>query len=77
MGEYRSKFKLIQYTKHVIKDGESKGKASNVSWCVEHMKEEFIALSIDPKTVLITVMDSDSWAPELYFSEIESYVRAH
>lgn len=31
--QFKSKFKLIGYTVHHIREYEQRGKASNVSWC--------------------------------------------
>jgi predicted nucleic acid-binding Zn ribbon protein len=35
--EYKSSFKQMGYTIHDIRQYEQKGKASNVSWCVENL----------------------------------------
>ena len=35
---YKDKFKLIDYTRHEVREHEQKGKASNVSWCAEHLE---------------------------------------
>ncbi len=35
--KYKSKFRFINFSMHHIRQYEQKGKASNVSWCVEHL----------------------------------------
>jgi len=37
INKYRNNFRLIGYTLHHIREFEQKGKASNVSWCAEHI----------------------------------------
>lgn len=34
---FRGKFRVMDFTRHEIRQYEQKGKASNVSWCVEHL----------------------------------------
>jgi hypothetical protein len=34
--EHKGKFRHLSYTIHYLAAGEAKGKASNVSYCVEH-----------------------------------------
>jgi hypothetical protein len=33
INKHKSQFRLMDYTRHVVKQYEQKGKASNVSWC--------------------------------------------
>jgi hypothetical protein len=32
---------------------------------------------VDPENVFITVIDADSWAPNIYFDEVESHILAN
>jgi hypothetical protein len=34
---FDKKFKAIDFTQHKVQPNEQKGKASNVSWCAEHL----------------------------------------
>ena len=34
---FKDKFKVVEYTRHEVREHEQKGKASNVSWCAEHL----------------------------------------
>ena len=63
---YRHKFRLMDYSLHQIRENEQKGKASNVSWCVEHLEPIFNKNLIDPDNVMLTIIDADSWVPEVY-----------
>lgn len=38
IARFQNKFRFIDFTRHTIREFEQKGKASNVSWCVEHME---------------------------------------
>lgn len=38
---FKDYFRVIEFTKHEIREYEQKGKASNVSWCVEHLEPVF------------------------------------
>lgn len=38
---FRHKFRLMEYTLHEVRENEQKGKASNVSWCAEHLEPIF------------------------------------
>lgn len=67
----------MDYTRHEIRLHEQKGKASNVSWCGEHLEETFAKYSIDPNNVLITIIDADSWVPPLYIAKVEDYLVEH
>jgi len=46
---------------------EQKGKSSNVSWCGENLEPFFQKNMIDPDNVFLTIIDADSWAPNIYF----------
>ena len=52
------------YSLHSVREGEAKGKASNVSWCVEHMLQSLEPLSFSEDKILLTILDADSWAPK-------------
>lgn len=54
-----------------MRDHEQKGKASNVSWCAENMHLYFDKYMIDPDSVMLTIMDADSWAPDVYVDILE------
>ena len=34
---FKDKFRVVEYTRHEVREHEQKGKASNVSWCAEHL----------------------------------------
>ena len=54
----------MHFTHHAIREGEQKGKASNVSWCVERVEEEVLGPNgIGSEEAMVTIMDVDSWAP--------------
>ena len=74
MARFQNKFRAIDFTRHKVRPNEQKGKASNVSWCVEHMEDKFKALMVNPEDVFVTVMDADSWAPNAYFNELEDHL---
>jgi len=74
IARFQNKFRNIDFTRHKVRELEQKGKASNVSWCVEHMEEKFNCLMINPEDVLVTVIDADSWAPNAYFNELEDHL---
>lgn len=54
-----------------MRENEQKGKAANVSWSIEHLEPILTQNMINPDTVFITVMDADSWAPNLYIDLVE------
>ena len=33
------------FTMHQVREGEAKGKASNVSWCVEHIMDQLTGIN--------------------------------
>jgi hypothetical protein len=41
IGEFKSKFRQIDYTCHELRKNEYKGKGSNVNWCAEQMAFKF------------------------------------
>jgi hypothetical protein len=45
----KEKFKYMGYSTHKVKEGEAKGKASNVSWCVERLMENISGMLIEEK----------------------------
>lgn len=53
--------------------GEAKGKASNVSYCVEHF-QEIMPSDIDLEKVFVTVIDCDSLAPNQYIDEVNARI---
>ena len=61
----------MSFTKHQIRKYEQKGKAANVSWCVENMGPIFEKYFIQPESVMLTVIDSDSWTPDIYVDVLE------
>ena len=70
IARFQNKFRFIDFTRHQIREFEQKGKASNVSWCVERMEQKSKTLMISSEDVFVTVMDADSWAPNAYFNEV-------
>ena len=78
IAKFGNNFKVMSYSHHVIKEHEAKGKASNVSWCGEHLEEnEFKKHGISPDKVFVTVIDADSWVPEFYVKEMDDHIAAH
>jgi hypothetical protein len=71
---FNGKFRAIEYTRHEIRENEQKGKASNVSWCAEHLEPFFEKYMINPSTVMLTIIDADSWAPDVYFDLMEEHL---
>lgn len=43
---HTKEFKYMGYTRHKLREHESKGKASNVSWCCEHLLQHIADLKI-------------------------------
>jgi hypothetical protein len=73
--KYKGKFRLMGYTQHHLKEFEQKGKASNVSWCAEHLEECFFKpFGINLDSVFLTIIDADSWVPAIYIKEIEDHM---
>jgi hypothetical protein len=68
---FKEHFRIIEYTVHQIRPNEQKGKASNVSWCAEHLDLIFEKHMINPSSVMLTILDADSWAPNIYFDVLE------
>ena len=75
INRFKNKFRGITFTRHELRAHEAKGKASNVSWCAEHMPPTFEKLMIPKEDVMIAVLDADSWAPSLFFEEIDQYLQ--
>lgn len=75
INKYGKYFRLMSYSHHHVREHEQKGKASNVSWCVENLEEqEFKKHGINPDDVYLTIMDADSWAPEVYIAEVQERI---
>ena len=73
--KFEGKFLLVGFTRHQIRKYEQKGKASNVSWCVEHLEELFFEkYKIPAEKVLLTIIDADSWVPEVYVREVNDHL---
>lgn len=70
-------FRYMDYTVHTLRENEQRGKASNVSWCGEHLDEISQKHGIDLNNVLITIIDADSWVPPLYITKVEEYMSAN
>ena len=68
---FKGYFKLIDFSRHEVREYEQKGKASNVSWCAENLHLVFEKHMIDPNSVMLTILDADSWAPDVYFDVLE------
>lgn len=64
----------MTFTKHQVRKYEQKGKAANVSLCVENMGPIFEKYFIQPETVILTIIDSDSWTPEAYIDTLEEEI---
>ena len=66
---------MVGYTRHQIREFEQKGKASNVSWCAEHLEELYLSkLTIPIEKIVLTIIDADSWVPEVYIREIDDHL---
>ena len=65
---------MVEYTRHEVREHEQKGKASNVSWCAEHLEPILEKNMINPESVFLTILDADSWAPNLYFDVMEEHI---
>jgi cellulose synthase/poly-beta-1,6-N-acetylglucosamine synthase-like glycosyltransferase len=77
IAKYSKYFKVMSFSHHTIREFEQKGKASNVSWCAEHLEEhEFKKHGINPNDVFLTIIDADSWVPEIYISEVQERIDA-
>jgi hypothetical protein len=75
--KYNGKFRLMGYTLHQLREFEQKGKASNVSWCAEHLEERFFKpYGININNVFLTIIDADSWVPAIYIKEVEDHMTA-
>ncbi|MBS1890176.1 MAG: hypothetical protein JST59_02705 [Actinobacteria bacterium] len=70
---YNGSFRHIGYTVHRISKGEAKGKASNVSYCVERFKEVMPSTVVLDK-VYVTIMDCDGMAPKEYIDEVNAAI---
>jgi hypothetical protein len=78
IAKYGKYFKVMSFSHHKIREFEQKGKASNVSWCAEHLEEqEFKKHGINPNDVFLTIIDADSWVPEIYMVEVQERIDAH
>jgi hypothetical protein len=73
--KFKGYFRVIEYTLHHIRVNEQKGKASNVSWCAENLEPIFEKHMIDSNSVMLTILDADSWAPDIYFELLEEKAR--
>ncbi len=72
IAKYGKYFRVMSYSHHTIREYEQKGKASNVSWCAENLEEkEFKKHGINPNDVYLTIIDADSWVPEIYITEVQ------
>lgn len=74
INKFKSEFHLITFTHHVLREGEYKGKGANVNWCLEHLEPIFEDAGIRKEEVLITIMDADSWIPNVYIDEIDEHM---
>ena len=45
-----------------------------MSWCAEHLEPIFERHIINPDSVFLTILDADSWAPDIYFDLMEEHV---
>ena len=71
----KHKFRYIGHTLHKLQKNEAKGKASNCSWCVQHLISEIFPIEIDESNIMLTIIDADSWCPEEYFETIKLMVK--
>ena len=69
----QEKFRHIGYTIHTLAAGEAKGKASNVSYCVENF-QYIMPPAIELEKVYVTVVDCDSLAPKEYIDEVNARI---
>ena len=54
---------------------EQKGKASNVCWAAEKLEPILQKNFINADSVFLTILDADSWAPDLYIDQVEEHIR--
>ena len=48
-----------------------------MNWCVERVMESFEKLMVHEDNVMVTVMDADSWVPEVYVDRLETHLSEH
>jgi cellulose synthase/poly-beta-1,6-N-acetylglucosamine synthase-like glycosyltransferase len=66
----------MHYTSHVWAPHEFKGKSANYNWCVEHMEDDYLVPNgIDPDSVMLTIIDADSWVPSMYIKEMNRLLK--
>ena len=70
MDKFKDKFRYMDYTLHEGREGEFKGKGSNISWCAEHMQQKFKKIGVSTENLFLTIIDADSWGPDVYFDEV-------
>jgi len=52
------------FTIHELRKYEQRGKAANVSWCVEHLEQNYFQpQSINKDEIILNIIDADSWIP--------------
>ncbi|KXK09094.1 MAG: hypothetical protein UZ21_OP11001000147 [Microgenomates bacterium OLB22] len=66
--KYRGVFKDIIDTYHPLLPGEVVGKASNAAFAAKELYEYVQKKGLDPKKVVVTVMDTDSQLHHSYYS---------
>jgi hypothetical protein len=57
-----------------LRKNEYKGKGSNVGWCAEQMETKFKELNLPTDNLFLTIMDVDSWMPDVYMDEVEDHM---
>lgn len=72
--KFKNKFRFINYSIHHIREFEQKGKASNVSWCVEHLGPALKENNIPEENLFLTIIDADSWVPPIYMDLLEEEI---
>jgi cellulose synthase/poly-beta-1,6-N-acetylglucosamine synthase-like glycosyltransferase len=73
VSDNRGKFRHLGYTIHSLAAGEAKGKASNISSCMEKF-ERIMPVNISLEKVYVTVVDCDSLAPKEYIDEVNARI---
>jgi hypothetical protein len=72
--KFQGQFRVIAHTLHHIRQYEQKGKASNVSYCVEHLEPILQKNNINGENLFLTIQDADSWVPPIYMDLLEEEI---
>ena len=68
--KYQNRFMALKYYMHKEKEGEIRGKGSNITYAGKHFWKEFKKSEIDPENVLVTTLDADHIVHKEYFARL-------